>query len=69
LQKEFTDFYRNRKFLIKKRALNAKLHLDNREKKDNLAKEKMERERLKYLKRNKIEKYINILREANDIFS
>ncbi len=45
------------------------MHLDNREKKDNLAKEKMERERLKYLKRNKIEKYINILREANDIFS
>lgn len=64
--KEFSDFHRNKKYQLKKRSQMTKTYLDNKEKKDLQLKEKMDRERLKYLKENDIDKYIKSLKEAKD---
>ena len=64
--KDFSENFKNKKLTMKKRAIQAKNFLDLRERKDIQAKEKLERERIKFLKDNDIDKYMGLLREAKN---
>lgn len=66
VQKDFTDFFRTRKIQIKKRAGIAKAYTENKEKKGLQAKDKLDRDRLKFLKENELEKYVDLLKQAKN---
>ena len=59
--KEFHEFHRKRLNTLKKRALNAKNHLEWIEKNEQKLREKEQRERIKALKENDFEAYINLI--------
>jgi SNF2 family DNA or RNA helicase len=62
--RDFTEFHKNKRLAIKKRAQQAKQFLDNIEKKDLQEKEKKERERIQLLKQNNMEGYLKMINEA-----
>ena len=66
LQKEFSEFYKEKKNKFRKRALMVKTFIDVKEKRDIQAKEKSDRDRLKYLKDNDLDRYVKLLKEAKN---
>ena len=66
LQKEFYEYYKDKKNKQRKRALMVKTFIDVREKRDIQAKEKSDRDRLKFLKDNDIDRYVKLLKEAKN---
>lgn len=64
--KEFTDFHKNKRQVLKKRVQQAKQYLENIEKKDQQERERKERERIQLLKQNNIEGYLKLINEAKD---
>ena len=60
-QKEFIEFHKKRAMKIKRNAFNAKTHLDQKERKKQNAHDKEERDRIKALKDNDMDAYINLI--------
>ena len=65
-QKEFLEFHKRKYMALKKRSTQSKTYLENREKKDTAAKEKLERERLIFLKKNDIGGYMKMLEDTKE---
>jgi ATP-dependent helicase STH1/SNF2 len=59
--KEFTEFHKKRGGHIRKKAQVIKASLESKEKKEQMAKDKEERDRIKALKDNDFEAYINMI--------
>lgn len=59
--KDFSEFHKKRVHHIKKKALMIKGSLESKEKKEQQAKDKEERDRIKALKENDFETYINMI--------
>lgn len=59
--KDFTEFHKKRLHQVRKKALMIKGSLENKEKKEQQAKDKEERDRIKALKENDFETYINMI--------
>lgn len=59
--KEFTEFHKKKLHHIKKKAMLIKTSLESKEKKEQMAKDKEERDRIKALRENDIETYINMI--------
>ena len=58
---KFTEFHKKRQNFVKKKCFVVKASLESKEKKEQLARDKQERERIKLLKDNDIEGYINLI--------
>lgn len=65
-QKEFSQFHKRKVQTLKKRSQQSKSYLDSKEKKEMMQKEKFEKERILYLKRNDMEEYMKLLKETKD---
>ena len=59
--KEFTEFHKKRQNQIKKKAFIIKSNIDSKEKKEQMARDKEERDRIKALKENDFDAYINLI--------
>lgn len=59
--KEFQEFHKKKLNQIKKKALIIKSNIDSKEKKEQLARDKEERERIKALKENNFETYLDLV--------
>jgi len=59
--KDFAEFHKKRAGLVRKKATMIKTSLESKEKKEQMAKDKEERDRLKALKENDMEAYINLI--------
>ena len=59
--KEFSEFHKKKMHHIKKKAIIIKTSLDSKEKKEQMAKDKEERDRIKALKDNDFDAYINMI--------
>lgn len=66
VQKDFTEYFRTRKIQIKKRAALAKAYTENKEKKGMQAKDRLDRDRLRFLRDNKIDEYVDLLKQAKN---
>eukprot|EP01022_Parablepharisma_sp_SALTPOND_P021984 TRINITY_DN43_c9_g1_i1.p1 TRINITY_DN43_c9_g1~~TRINITY_DN43_c9_g1_i1.p1 ORF type:complete len:1498 (-),score=197.37 TRINITY_DN43_c9_g1_i1:969-5462(-) len=64
--REFLDFHKKKYQILKKRAAQAKAHIENIGKKEQHDKDKNERERIKMLKANDIERYLDIVNTAKN---
>jgi alpha-acetolactate decarboxylase len=59
--KEFTEFHKKKQNQIRKKALIIKNSLESKEKKEQMARDKEERDRIKALKDNDFDAYINLI--------
>ena len=59
--KEFTEFHKKKLHHIRKKAILIKTSLESKEKKEQMAKDKEERDRIKALKDNDFDAYINMI--------
>ena len=59
--KDFTEFHKKKLNHIRKKAILIKTSLDSKEKKEQMAKDKEERDRIKALKDNDFDAYINMI--------
>jgi hypothetical protein len=59
--KEFTEFHKKKQNHIRKRALIIKTSLESKEKKEQMARDKEERDRIKLLKDNDFGAYIDMI--------
>jgi len=60
-QKDFVEFHKKRAAKVKKNAYLTKAHLEQKERKVLNIKDKQERERIKLLKDNDMDAYINLI--------
>ena len=60
-QKDFIEFHKKRANKFKKHAYLTKTHLEHKERKEQHARDKEERERIRLLKDNDIDAYINLI--------
>jgi len=58
---KFQEFHKKKYTYSKKKAYGVRTHLDSKEKKEQLAKDKEERERIKALREKKFDVYINLI--------
>jgi ATP-dependent helicase STH1/SNF2 len=65
-QKDFIEFHKRKIQTLKKRSQQSRSYLDSKEKKEQMQKDKLEKERILYLKRNDMEEYIKLLKETKD---
>ena len=59
--KELTDFHKKKLYMIKRKSLLIKASLESKEKREQYLKEKEERDRIKALKDNDFDAYINMI--------
>jgi len=59
--KEFSEFHKKKVNQIRKKAILIKTSLESKEKKEQMAKDKEERDRIKALKDNDFDAYINMI--------
>jgi hypothetical protein len=59
--KEFSEFHKKKQQQIRRKALMIRTSLESKEKKEQLAKDKEERDRIKALKDNDLDAYINMI--------
>ena len=59
--KEFSEFHKKKVYQIRKKANTIKSSLDSKEKKEQMARDKEERDRIKALKDNDFDAYINMI--------
>jgi ATP-dependent helicase STH1/SNF2 len=65
-QREFTEYHRSKKQQLRKRVQQAKGFHENREKKDQMDKDKKEQARINALRINDYETYVKLLNEAKN---
>jgi len=59
--KEFSEFHKKKLIQIRRKAILIKTSLESKEKKEQMAKDKEERDRIKALKDNDFDAYINMI--------
>jgi len=64
--REFLDYHKKKYQIVKKRAVQAKTHIDNIGKKEQHDKDKSERERIKMIKANDIKRYRETVNQAKN---
>ena len=64
--KIFTEELKNKKSILKRRAIQCKQNIENLETKELKEKEKKEKERISYLKQNNMDEYLKLVKDAKD---